>query len=308
MDQTMTIFDRRLVRRRRDRAARRTGTVPHLFAEASERLAERLEDMARVFPRALDLGCRHGALGSALRGRGGIETLVQCDLSPAMASHARDTGWPALATDEEALPFAEHTFDLVFSSLALHWVNDVPGALLQIRQCLRPDGLFLGAVLGGGTLRELRAVLLDAEAAVEGGASPRVSPFIDIRDAGNLLQRAGFALPVADADTLTVMYPDALALMHDLRAMGESNNLHERRRTFTRRETLAHAAAIYGERYGLADGRVPATFEIVTLTAWAPHPDQQRPLAPGSARGRLADALGANEHPAGDKAAPKPRR
>jgi len=304
----MTIFDRRLVRQRRDRAARRTGAVPYLFAEASERLAERLEDMARVFPQALDLGCRHGALASVMRGRGGIESLVQCDLSPAMARRARTTGWPALAADEEALPFAEQAFDLVFSSLALHWVNDVPGALLQIRRSLRPDGLFLGAFLGGGTLRELRAMLLDAEVAVEGGASPRVSPFIDIRDAGNLLQRAGFALPVADADTLTVMYPDALALMRDLRVLGESNALHERRRTFTRRETLAHAAAIYGERYGLADGRVPATFEIVTLTAWAPHPDQQRPLAPGSARGRLADALGADEYPAGDKAAPKPQR
>lgn len=304
----MTIFDRRLLRQRRDRAARNTGPAPSLFAEATERLAERLEDMARGFPQALDLGCRDGALAAVLRGRGGIDTLVQCDLSPVMARRAAESGWPTLVADEEALPLAEHTFDLVFSSLALHWVNDLPGALLQIRRCLRPDGLFLCAMLGGGTLRELRAALLQAELDVEGGASPRISPFVDIRDAGNLLQRAGFALPVADADTLTMSYPDALTLMRDLRAMGESNALRERRRTPTRRDTLLRAAALYAERFGRADGSVPATFEIVYLTAWAPHPDQQRPLVPGSARGRLADALDSPEVPAGDTAAPKPRR
>ncbi len=304
----MTIFDRRLLRRRRDRAARHAGAAPALFAETADRLAERLDDMARGFPRALDLGCRDGALASVRRGRGGIDVLVQCDLSPAMARRAAANGWPTLTADEEALPFAEHAFDLVFSSLALHWVNDLPGALLQIRRSLRPDGLFLCAMLGGGTLQELRAALLQAELDVEGGASPRVSPFVDIRDAGNLLQRAGFALPVADADTLTMSYPDALTLMRDLRTMGESNALHERRRTPTRRDTLLRAAAVYAERFGGADGRVPATFEIVYLTAWAPHPDQQRPLAPGSARGRLADALDSPEVPAGDTATPKPRR
>jgi len=308
MSDAMTVFDRRLLRHRRDRAARHAGDVPFLFPETAERLAERLEDMARGFPHALDLGCREGALASVLRGRGGIEFLVSSDLSPAMAWHAAGTGRPALAADEEALPFAERAFDLVFSSLSLHWVNDLPGALLQIRRCLRPDGLFLGAMLGGATLGELRAVLMQAELDIEGGASPRISPFVDIRDAGNLLQRAGFALPVADADTLTVSYPDALTLMRDLRRLGESNVLHERRRTPTRRETLMRAAALYAERFGRTDGSVPATFQIVYLTAWAPHPDQQRPLAPGSARGRLADALDSPEIPAGDAADPKPRR
>ncbi len=304
MNDAMTVFDRRLLRHRRDRAARHTSDVPFLFAETAERLADRLEDMARGFPRALDLGCRAGTLASVLRGRGGIEFLVSSDLSPAMARRA---GGTSLAADEEALPFAEHAFDLVFSSLALHWVNDLPGALLQIRRCLRPDGLFLGAMLGGGTLGELRAALMQAELDVEGGASPRISPFVDIRDAGNLLQRAGFALPVADADTLTVSYPDALTLMRDLRRVGESNVLCERRRTPMRRETLMRAAARYAERFGRADGSVPATFQIVYLTAWAPHPDQQRPLAPGSARGRLADALDSPEISAGDEADPKRR-
>lgn len=307
MSDTMSVFDRRLLRRRRDRAARRAGDVPFLFAETTERLAGRLEDMARGFPRALDLGCRDGALASVLRGRGGIEFLVSSDLSPAMARRAGETGRPVLAVDEEALPFAEHAFDLVFSSLALHWVNDLPGTLLQIRRCLRPDGLFLGAMLGGGTLGELRAALMQAELDMEGGASPRISPFVDIRDAGNLLLRAGFALPVADADTLTVSYPDALALMRDLRRLGETNTLHERRRTPMRRETLMRAATLYAERFGRADGSVPATFEIVYLTAWAPHPDQQRPLAPGSAKARLAQALDSPEISTGDTADPRRR-
>jgi SAM-dependent methyltransferase len=308
MSDAMTVFDRRLLRQHRDRTARTGGAAPFLFTEVAERLAERLEDMARGFPLALDLGCRGGTLASVRRERGGIASLVQCDHSPAMARRAAATGGPALVADEEALPFAEGAFDLVFSSLALHWVNDLPGTLLQIRRSLRPDGLFLGAMLGGGTLQELRAALLQAEADIEGGASPRISPFVDIRDAGNLLQRAGFALPVADADTLTLTYPDALTLMRILRAMGESNALSERRRTPTRRETLLRAAAVYAERFGQTDGSIPATFEIVYLTAWAPHPDQQKPLSPGSARGRLADVLDSPEVSTGDKADPKQRR
>jgi SAM-dependent methyltransferase len=189
--------------------------------------------------------------------------------------------------------------------LGLHWVNDLPGALIQIRRALKPDGLFLGALLGGATLSELRAALIEAELAEEGGASPRVAPFAELRDAGGLLQRAGFALPVADADRIAVSYPDALALMRELRAMGESNTLRARRRGFTRRATLARAAAIYGEKFAAAEGRVRASFEIVTLTGWAPHPCQPQALEPGSATLRLADTLGAEERPAGDKARPK---
>jgi len=186
--------------------------------------------VTRKFPRALDLGCHDGTLARVLTGRGGIETLVQCDLSPVMARAAASNGAPTLAADEEALPFAPESFDLIVSVLGLHWVNDLPGALIQIRHALKPDGLFLGAFLGGATLSELRTVLLEAELAEEGGASPRVAPFAELRDAGGLLQRAGFALPMADTDRIAVTYPDALALMRELRAMGESNVLAARRR------------------------------------------------------------------------------
>ena len=196
--------------------------------------------------------------------------------------------------DAEALPFAAGSFDLVLSLLDLHWVNDLPGALAQIRHVLRPDGLFLGALLGGETLSELRAVLLAAEAEVSGGASPRVAPKVDLRDAGALLQRAGFALPVADADTLTVSYPNALALMRELRGMGEGNAVAGRSRRFTRRAVLLRAAALYEERFADADGRVPATFQVLYLTGWAPHDSQPRPLHPGSAQASLARALDAD--------------
>ena len=305
MSDPLNIFDRRLLRRRRDRAAVNLAAHDFLFAEVAERLTERLDDVTRKFPVALDLGCHGGALGRALGRRGGVETLVQCDLSPAMARAAASAGRPTLAADEEALPFGPRSFDLVMSVLSLHWVNDLPGALIQIRQALKPDGLFLGALLGGETLAELRAALMEAELAEEAGVSPRVSPFAEVRAAGALLQRADFALPVADVDTIPVTYPDAFALMRDLRGMGESNALVARRRTPTRRATLARAAAIYAEKFGQADGRVPATFQVITLTAWAPHPCQPKALAPGSARTRLADALGAEEFPTGDKARPK---
>ncbi len=300
----MNIFDRRLVRRRRDRAAANLAAHEFLFAEVAERLTERLDDVTRTFPMALDLGCHGGALARALGRRGGVETLVQCDLSPAMARAAAAGGGPALAADEEALPFKPRSFALVLSALSLHWVNDLPGALIQIRHALEPDGLFLGALLGGETLHELRAALMEAELAEEAGASPRVSPFADVREVGGLLQRAGFALPVADVDTIPVTYANALELMRDLRGMGESNALVARRRRPLRRATLLRAAAIYQEKFGQADGRVPATFQVITLTAWAPHPCQPKALAPGSARARLADALDVKEFPSGDKARP----
>lgn len=291
------VFDRRLLRRRRDRAAAGLADHDFLLREAAERLADRLDDVTRRFPLALDLGCHTGQLGAALAGRGGIETLVSCDLSQGMA---RRVAAPSLVADEEAPPFAEASFDLVASNLSLHWVNDLPGTLLQVRRILKPDGLFLASLLGGETLHELRRAWLEAELAEEGGAGPRVSPFADVRDLGALLQRAGFALPVADCDTLTVAYADPLRLMMDLRDMGESNAVAAQRKGFTRRATLARAAALYREMFEGSDGRVPATFQIVTLTAWAPHASQQRPLAPGSAKARLADALGTEERPLED--------
>ncbi|MFQ6016868.1 MAG: methyltransferase domain-containing protein [Kiloniellaceae bacterium] len=305
MGEAIDVFDRQLVRRRRDRAAARLGGHDFLFREVAERLADRLDDMARGFPVALDLGCRGGSLARALEGRGGIETLVQSDLSPAMAGVAAANGRPTLAADEEALPFAPACFDLALSALSLHWVNDLPGALIQIGQALKPDGLFIGAMLGGETLHELRGALMGAEIAEEDGASPRISLFADVRDAGALLQRAGLALPVVDVDSITVTYPDLLALMHDLRAMGETNAVNTRRRNPSRRATLRRAAAIYRDRFGQADGRLPATFQVIYLTAWAPHAEQPQPLKPGSARFRLAEALDAEEISAGEKARPK---
>lgn len=305
----MTVFNRRTVRRHRERAAATLASHDFLFRDGAERLADRLADVKRTFPLALDLGCHTGQLARALKGRGGVATLVQCDLSPKMAAAARDAGagglpTPVVAGDEEALPFADGVFDLVVSNLSLHWVNDLPGALVQIRRALKSDGLFLATLFGGDTINELRRALAEAEIAEEDGLSPRVSPFADVRDAGALLQRADFALPVADADTVTVSYAEPMQLMADLRGMGESNAVLLSRKGFTRRNTLAAATKRYKDLYAGADGRVPASFQIVTLTGWAPDPSQRKPLKPGSATGRLAQALGTVEVPLPDKAKP----
>jgi NADH dehydrogenase [ubiquinone] 1 alpha subcomplex assembly factor 5 len=307
MEESMNLFDRRLLRRRRDRAAPGLAAHDFLFREAAERLADRLEDVSRRFPAALDLGCRAGELASTLGNRGGIERLVQSDLSLAMARRAAAQGGRSLVADEEFLPFAPESFDLVLSCLSLHWTNDLPGALIQIRRALKPDGLFLAVQFGLGTLAELRDCLLEAEAELFGGASLRVSPFADARDGAALLQRAGFALPVADVETLTVTYPDALALMRDLRGMGEANATLARSKRFAGRNLFARAAALYAERHGDAQGRIAARFRLLFLTGWAPHESQQRPQAPGSASRRLADALGTVEHLAGDRAKPERR-
>lgn len=297
----MNVFDRRAVRRHRDRAAPELDGHRFLFDEVGARLLDRLDDVNRDFARVLDLGGR----AAGLAGRRGVGGIVSADLSEAMVRLAPS---PRVVADEEALPFADAAFDLVVSNFALHWVNDLPGALIQVRRALKADGLFLAAMPGGETLHELRRSLLEAEAAVEGGASPRTSPFADVRDAGALLQRAGFALPVVDTDTITVTYADALALMRDLRFMGEANAVVARRKAMTRRETLFVAAAKYHALFADKDGRLPATFEILFLTAWAPHDSQQKPLRPGSAAARLSDVLDAEEKAAGEKADPARRR
>ncbi|MCK6441506.1 methyltransferase domain-containing protein [Elstera cyanobacteriorum] len=287
------IFDRRALRRNRDRAAAGfDGRHDFLVQEIGDRLLDRLEDIRRRFPVALDLGGHTGALARLCGGRGGIETLITADLSPAMIARAPG---PRLVADEEWLPFADNSLDLVLSCLSLHWVNDLPGALIQANRALKPDGLFLAAILGGETLQELKASLAAAEIAETGTLVPRASPTVDIRDAGRLLQRAGFALPVVDSDVLTVSYPDALALMRDLRQMGEANALAARPRRPWRRATLARAAADYADRFGTPDGRVEAKFEVIFLTGWAPDASQPRPLRPGSAKSRLAAALGSVE-------------
>lgn len=273
------LFDRAAWRRHRERAAHQ-GTVEFLYVETSERLLDRLDNVARSFPTILDLGVHCGALSRRLALRPQVERIVAAD--PAQAFLSRHRGL-AVAADPEWLPFGANSFDLAISALMLHWVSDLPGALIQLRRALKPGGLLLAAMLGGLTLVELRTALAEAELAEEGGVSPRVSPTADLADVAALLQRAGFAMPVADVDTITVTYPDILTLMHDLRGMGETNALSMRRRSALRRATLARAAAIYRERYTLADGRIPATFEILFLAARAPEASQSgasRPRVP----------------------------
>lgn len=301
MPDPMQVFDRALVARHRDRAALRLGEHDFLLAEVAERLADRLLDIKREFPIALDLGCRTGGHGPVPGGPGGIEWVARTEFSAAMAAQAPR---PVVVADEEFLPFAGGKFDLVYSNLALHWVNDLPGALVQIAAALKPDGLLLAAMLGGETLTELRSALAEAEEEVAGGTSPRISPFADVPDAGALLQRAGFALPVVDSDRITVSYDDPFALLDDLRGMGETNALVERIRRFTRRDVIRRMAAIYHRRHAGDDGRIAATFQVIYLHGWAPDPSQPRPMRPGSAVGRLADALDSRERPAGDKAGP----
>ena len=281
MPQAPIIFDRTLIRARQERA-RKLGPATFLIDRVAEEMAERLAAVLRTFERAADVGTPNDTVRRTLTGRVGA--------------------FADVVADEETLPFAEASLDLVVSGLALQFVNDLPGTLIQIRRALRPDGLFLAALIGGDSLTELRQAFAAAEAEVEGGLSPRVAPFADLRDMGALLQRAGFALPVTDVDRVVVRYATPLDLMHDLRRMGAANPLAQRRRVPLRRSVLKRMIEIYAERFAGADGRIPATFEIVWLSGWAPHASQQQPLRPGSARARLADALNTQELPAGEKA------
>lgn len=255
------LFDRRARRLHRARAHRQ-GMVGFLHREIGERLTDRLDLVNRAFPAVLDLS----AAGLELATRPGTHFAVSGEV----------------VSDPEFVPFRDASFDLVASNLMLHWVGDLPGALVQLRRALTPGGLLLATLFGGQTLVELRTALFEAELAEEGGVSPRVSPTTELGDAAALLQRTGFSSPVADSETITVSYPDMLALMRDLRGMGETNALTARRR-FLSRATLARAGAIYAERFAGADGRIPATFEVLFLTGWAPHPDDAKPR-PGRRR------------------------
>jgi SAM-dependent methyltransferase len=290
-----TIFDRPLLRSRRARAAARDPAT-FLLERTADDLAARLSTVLRRFELAVDLGTPGDAIRRRLADR--VGAIVAVD---AIAEAVAGERLPVVA-DEEALPFRDGSLDLVVSGLALQFVNDLPGTLIQIRRALKPDGLLLAALIGGESLSELRAAFAAAESEVEGGASPRVAPFADLRELGGLLQRAGFALPVTDLDRVTVRYASPLDLMHDLRRMGAGNALIERRRSPLRRATLRRMLEIYAERFADADGRVRATFDIVFLSGWAPHDSQQQPLAPGSAKARLADALRTQEISAGEKA------
>jgi len=260
------LFDRRAWRLHRDRAGR-SGCVDFLHSEVADRIIDRLDDVGRRFCTVLDLGTHSGALSRALERRPETETVVAAD--PSLVFLGRGPGLRVVA-DPELVPFRQGSFDLAVSALVLHWADDLPGTLVQLRRALKPDGLLLAAMLGGRSLAELRTALFEAELAEEGGVSPRVSPAADLSDISALLLRTGYAMPVADTETLTVTYPDAVAMMHDLRGMGETNALSARRRTPLRRSTLARAVAMYAERFGLPEGRIPATFEILFLTGWAP--------------------------------------
>jgi SAM-dependent methyltransferase len=297
MSASPAIFDRNLLRARQQRA-RTLGPATFLIDRVADELGERLSAVLRTFERAVDLGTPTDAVRHVLAASGKVGSIVAA--LPTVAQV--DGSFTRVAADEEALPFADGSLDLVVSALSLQFVNDLPGTLIQIRRALKADGLLLAALIGGDSLTELREAFAAAESEIEGGASPRVAPFADVRELGALLQRTGFALPVVDSDRLTVRYDTAFELMHDLRRMGATNILNERRRTPLRRATLQRMAEIYAERFADADGRVRASFEIAWLSGWVPHDSQQKPLRPGSATQRLADALGAKEISAGEKA------
>jgi NADH dehydrogenase [ubiquinone] 1 alpha subcomplex assembly factor 5 len=291
---TTAPFDRRLVRLRRDRAAPGIGAVMPVLDAVAALLLDRLDDTTRRFHRALDLGGR-GAVAPRLAGSG-IGLVVSADLSAAMA--ARAGGLP-VAADDEAMPFANGAFDLVVACGGLHWVNDLPGALIQIRRMLAPDGLFLAALPCLPTLGPLRAALAAAEDGLRGGAAPRVSPFPDLRDGAALLQRAGFALPVADRESLDLVYRDPLALLRDLRGAGEQSALRAR-------DMRTPPRALFGAALAGLPQPLRPVLDLVVLTGWAPDPaTQSRPARPGSATVRLADALGTTERPAGEATAPR---
>jgi SAM-dependent methyltransferase len=267
------LFDRALLRVRQLRALR-FGPATFLLDRVAEDMAERLHAVLRKFKSAADVGTPGEQVRHALAGR--VDHLARVELPD---------------VESEPLQLAPESLDLVVSALALQFVNDLPGVLTQIRRALKPDGLLLAAMLGGDTLTELRQSFAAAEAEIEGGVSPRVAPFADLRDVGALLQRAGFALPVTDVDRIVVRYDSAFALMADLRRMGATNVLVERRRTPTRRATLLRMAQRYGERFADPDGRIRATFDVIWLSGWAPHESQQKPLKPGSAKASLAEAV-----------------
>jgi len=286
-------FEPRLVRQRKRRARAGFTEAAFLHARVAADLADRLEAIPRRFERALVLG-GGGLFSAELRTRPDLAFRIGAIVEADLASGA-------VQLDPERLPFADAAFDLIVSPLALHWVNDLPGAFIQLRRALQPDGLLLASLFGGDTLTELRLSLIEAESELTGGAGPRVAPFAGLQDLAGLLQRAGFALPAADRDVVTVRYGEPMRLLRDLRAMGETAALTERSPRGLSRRILARAFEIYRERFSDEEGRVRATFEILTATGWAPHESQQKPLKPGSAKARLADALGTKEQPTGEK-------
>lgn len=285
------IFDQKHIRRNRLRAAKNISEYSFLFDWVSDQILDRLSIIKRDFPTALNIGCRaQNNFPHRLKNTAAIHKLYQMDRTSA-----------PLVAEEEFLPFGDNTFDLITSAMNFHTINDLPGALLQMRQALKPDGLLLAGMLGGETLNELRHCLTEAEMTLTGGLSPRVAPFADKQDIGALMQRTGYALPVVDSDTLTVTYENAFKLMHDLRFMGEGNAIAKRYKTTPSRSLFLEAAKLYAEKFSDDDGRIRATFEVIFMIGWAPHESQQKPLKRGSAQNRLADILETEEIKTGDK-------
>ncbi|KAA0039257.1 hypothetical protein IC582_020490 [Cucumis melo] len=284
------VFDRDLKRKQRDRAAWLMRPKDSLVDSVAENLLDRLEDCKKTFPTALCLGGSLEAIRRLLRGRGSVEKLIMMDASHDMiklckddtGAHDQNVETSFVVGDEEFLPIKESSVDLVISCLGLHWTNDLPGAMIQSRLAMKPDGLFLAAIFGGETLRELRIACTLAHMEREGGISPRVSPLAQVRDAGNLLTRAGFTLPGVDVDEYVVRYPSALELVEHLRAMGETNALLQRN-PILKRETALATAAIYDSMFAAEDGTIPATFQVIYMTGWKEHPSQQKAKKRGSA-------------------------
>lgn len=291
------VFDRPRLARRRARARETYKSVDFLKSRVAEDIIDRIAATGRHFPVAAELGAGVSDLRTALTHC--TDHVILTDPSPEIAT---GLSMPAVCLDEEWLAFRPASLDLIVSGLALHWVNDLPGCLVQARRCLKPDGFFVGGMIGGNSLTELRQVLLQAESELTGGAEMRVSPFADALDLSQLLQRAGFALPVSDRDHLTLRYESLFALLRDLQASGETHSPARTGRRPLSRRILVRAAELYQEQFSDPDGRIRASVEIIWMTGWAPHPDQPKPLRPGSAKASLAEAVGAKEISAGEKA------
>lgn len=289
------LFDRRLIALRRARAiADAEPGIDFLVDLVAADIAERLSTIVRPFDTAVVIGGPTEALSRAVRDSGKVGRVIRADLFvPGIGTDPA----PQVVLDDEALPFADDSLDLVVSGLTLQWVNDLPGALVQVRRALKPDGLFLASFVGGDSLTELRQAWLAADSELATGASPRVAPFVDVRDLGGLLQRAGFALPVTDQDRIPLRYATPFHMMRELARMGASNPLVERRKSLTGKELLTRAAERYQAGFADPDGRVRATLTLVSISGWKPHQSQQKPLQPGSAKMRLADALKTAEQP-----------
>jgi SAM-dependent methyltransferase len=284
MTNNIFVFDRNIVRQNRNRCAPKLKDHGFLIDWSINQISNRLEEVKRTFPTALQIGCRSHKFQPQ---NFGIENLYALDIADKLN--------PTIQADEELLPFAAESFDLIFSPLNLHTINDLPGTLAQIKTALKPDGLFIAALFGGETLYELRDSMNAVEMEINSGISPHIAPFADMPQMGSLMQRAGFNLPVIDSEKITVTYDNALKLMEDIRYMGEGNALIERKKKLSTTNYFKQVVKDYADKYSIDDGRIRATFEIIFLIGWAPHESQQKPLRPGSAQNRLADILQSKE-------------